>query len=216
MVSDNLPYKNEEKLERILESAGSLFADKDFQNVLMDEIAFAAKVGKGTLYNYFNSKEDLYFSIIRSRLERLLSLLEKAYDSRNDTLKNLRSFVIHLHKFMSKHPHFYLILKREEHTFDRNGKEAIQRLQERIYTLMGNIVGQGVREGVFRKEMDNQLATWLILGMVDSLRKNRETIYEKEEAIDVLLEIIIRGVGETGINIRTEYAEYRHKIQNQQ
>ena len=215
MVSDNQTVKKEEKLERILETAGSLFATGDFQNVLMDEIATAAKVGKGTLYNYFKSKEDLFFSIIRSRLERLLSLLENTYDTRNDTLKNLRSFVIHLHKFMSKHPHFYLILKREENSFDRTGNEVIQQLQERMYLLMGSIVEQGVREGVFRKKMENQLVTWLILGMVDGLRKSKKTIYEKEEAIDVLLDLLIRGISEAGIEMKTKYAEYRHKRQQQ-
>ncbi len=198
MPSASATAKKEAKLEHILEAAGKLFAYTDFQSVLMDDIASEAGVGKGTLYNFFSSKEELYFSIIRTRMEHLLSLLEQAYDNRNDALQNLRSFIIHLHKFMSKHPYFYLIWKKEEHTLDRNSNRDISGLQKRIHRLIKRIVSQGIREGVFREKINEELVTHFILGMVDSLKKNRSTIYEKEEAIEVLLHILIQGIGKEG------------------
>ena len=73
--------KRQLKLERVLSVAGELF----------------------------ESKEDLYFSILRRRLEALLDILERAYNSRVDTLRNLRGLILHLHKFMYRHPEFYLI-----------------------------------------------------------------------------------------------------------
>ena len=101
--------KKAQKLELIISTACKLFADKDYQHVCMEEIAQTAGVGKGTIYIYFSSKEDLYFSIIRYRLSNLLEILEKAYSGRVDTVKNLRSFIIHIHKFMTKHPFFFRI-----------------------------------------------------------------------------------------------------------
>ncbi|MFM8323094.1 MAG: TetR/AcrR family transcriptional regulator [Chloroflexota bacterium] len=56
-----------ERLERILEAAAALFAEQGFHRTTTREIAEAADVSEGTLYNYFDNKNDLLFSI----LERL-------------------------------------------------------------------------------------------------------------------------------------------------
>ena len=148
--------KKLEKIDRIIQSASELFASSEFHEVCMDDIAVQAKVGKGTLYNLFSSKEDLYFSIIRHRLVELIGVLERTYDNRDDTLKNLRSLILHLHKFMSKHPHFYLIWKREENLNNGSAKRPeISALQEKIFELITNLLENGESEGVFRSDRDH-------------------------------------------------------------
>ena len=97
----------------MIDAACELFSQGDYHNVGMDDIARAAGVAKGTLYLYFNSKEDLYVSVIRYRLERLVELLEQSYESRQDVWLNLRSFLIHLDAFFRKHPHFFELWVRE-------------------------------------------------------------------------------------------------------
>lgn len=58
----NEPGKD--KRDRILDAAQELFADQPFHKVLLSDVAAAASVGKGTLYLYFKSKEDLYLSLL--------------------------------------------------------------------------------------------------------------------------------------------------------
>lgn len=58
----NTPAKD--KRERILDAAEELFAGQPFHKVLLSDVATAAAVGKGTLYLYFKSKEDLYLSLL--------------------------------------------------------------------------------------------------------------------------------------------------------
>src|SRR4030066_27226 len=53
-----------ERLDKILEAASSLFAEKGFHRTTTKEIAEAADVAEGTLYNYFDNKNDLLFEII--------------------------------------------------------------------------------------------------------------------------------------------------------
>ncbi len=198
------------KLERVLAVAGELFADSDFQGVCMDEIARRSGVGKGTLYNLFASKEDLYFSIIRSRLGELLDLLEHSYEERRDTLKNLRSLILHLHKFMSKHPHFYLLWKREENSLARNDRLEIAALYTRIEAQVLRILKRGAEEGVVRPGLDHELVVRLALAMVDGLRKSPQNVYLREGAIDELLEVLIKGIGAEGVPARVTYDRYRH------
>ena len=202
--------KRRVKLERILGVAGELFAASDFQGVCMDRIAQLAGVGKGTLYNLFESKEDLYFSIIHDRLGELLDLLERSYDRRKATLKNLRSLILHLHKFMSKHPHFYLLWKREENTLARSDRLGIAVLYGRIEELVLRVLERGVEEGLLRPGLNHVLVAHLILGMIDGLRKAPENVYRREEVLDELLEVLIKGIGVEGAEARVTYEQYQH------
>ena len=70
--------KTDEKLEEILEAASQVFAEKDFHHVLIDEIAEVGGIGKGTVYRYFRTKEDLYYATILRGLDRLHTLLSAA------------------------------------------------------------------------------------------------------------------------------------------
>src|ERR1700733_5896964 len=56
--------RDENKRRMILASAAKLFSEQPFHKVRLDDVADAASVGKGTVYIYFSSKEDLYFSLV--------------------------------------------------------------------------------------------------------------------------------------------------------
>jgi len=55
--------RKEEKRGLIIEAAAKVFARRGFASTLMAEIAIEAGIGKGTLYEYFDSKEDLFFNV---------------------------------------------------------------------------------------------------------------------------------------------------------
>ena len=56
--------KRAARRERILREAIALFADRGIDSVTVDEIAVAADVGKGTVYNYFKAKEDIIVAFL--------------------------------------------------------------------------------------------------------------------------------------------------------
>jgi len=67
------------KRERILEAAQSIFARKGYYQAKIEEIAELAGVGKGTVYEYFASKEELYkemFKVILNRYTEYVMLDE--------------------------------------------------------------------------------------------------------------------------------------------
>src|SRR5437764_12068059 len=66
---------DEHKRQLIIDTAGRFFATQPFHKVRLDDIAAAAKLGKGTLYIYFDSKEDLYFSLIYEGFAKLVDQL---------------------------------------------------------------------------------------------------------------------------------------------
>lgn len=78
--TDNLSRKEREKLNRkmaILSSAVPLFAEKGYDDTTIDDIAEKAEFGKGTIYNYFQSKEEIYWAIHEEIFRVLFEVLNK-------------------------------------------------------------------------------------------------------------------------------------------
>lgn len=192
-----------EKYERIITHASLLFAASDFQSVCMEDVANAAKVGKGTLYNYFQSKDDLYFSILHDRLENFLQVLTKACSRRNDFLKNMRSLTLHLHKFLAGYPHFHKIWTREEHSIEKANNAAIFELKERILNLIEKVVEQGKSENLLQEDLDSAFAAQVVYCLINYVK------YEKNP--DKLFSILMKGIGKEGLDISVEYESYKHE-----
>ena len=61
----------------LVDVARQLFAKNGFENTTMNDIALASDKGRRTLYTYFKSKEDIYYAVIQSELQRLFTRLEE-------------------------------------------------------------------------------------------------------------------------------------------
>ena len=57
--------KREAKRQHIIRAAAKVMARKGYAGTVMADIALEADIGKGTLYEYFDSKEDLFFAVFR-------------------------------------------------------------------------------------------------------------------------------------------------------
>ena len=55
----------------LVDIARQLFAKKGLENTTMNDIATSSGKGRRTLYTYFKSKEEIYYAVIESELERL-------------------------------------------------------------------------------------------------------------------------------------------------
>ena len=62
---------------KLVDVARQLFAKKGIENTTMNDIAVASGKGRRTLYTYFKSKEDVYYAVIASELERLSDKLDE-------------------------------------------------------------------------------------------------------------------------------------------
>ena len=61
----------------LVDVARQLFAKNGFEDTSMNDIAVSANRGRRTLYTYFNSKEEIYFAVIQTELERLYGRMEE-------------------------------------------------------------------------------------------------------------------------------------------
>ena len=63
--------------QKLVDVARQLFAKNGIANTTMNDIAVASGKGRRTLYTYFSRKEDVYYAVIESELERLSDRLDE-------------------------------------------------------------------------------------------------------------------------------------------
>jgi AcrR family transcriptional regulator len=181
----------DQRRERILQAATQLFAERDFHAVQMDEIAERADVAKGTLYNHFRSKEELHIEAIRTRLDRLLGLLEKTYPGRREPWRNLRSFLLHWQAFMIREPAFFCVWRE---ALCRNHAPEIHEMQTRVRRILCQILEQGKDAGAFRA-VDVEPTAAMILGMLDHRVAWMSAAGRAERDPALIVDLLQHGLG---------------------
>lgn len=169
--------KSAEKRAIILQAAAELFTKKDFHLVLMDEVAAHAQVGKGTLYRYFPTKEDLYFATIFDGWDRLREELEEVLQEGEALETTLEKATRQILSYFWQRRQFVTLVHRLEHT--PNGEEQAEwrSRREGIVRLVEGVL----KRGLGPNELSGgqcRLITEMFLGMLRSIilyRSSRDT-----------------------------------------
>ena len=190
----------------ILKSARTLFFKKGFNKVTVDEIAKSSELGKGSIYLYFNSKEEIYAQILLNDIDNFNSqvsvLLEK--ESTASVLLSQFSY-IYIDFFINDSELFRILMTYMLHPAKMNLTEKLnsQILQAnaRSIDVIGKILQLGIDSKEFSAEINlkqNQNSFWGLLNGIISLfifsgapTKRRERIYSTTK---LALEIFIKGL----------------------
>jgi AcrR family transcriptional regulator len=156
------------KRERILASGLSLFANAPYQSVTMDSVAAAAGVAKGTLYLYFESKEDLYLGILSDGLETIARNYQASVNPAASVPDRLRRAIEVTLEFYDQRRDLLRLMASEEPRMAEARNRLIDDWRERGVRFFTSLIEEGARAGVFRTN-DPLLATWAILGSMRSV-----------------------------------------------
>lgn len=110
MVTNELPRRERKKREtrdRIVSAGLALFTSKGIESTTIDEIASAADVGKGTIYNYFRTKEDIIVAFLMD-IEQQVQREVAQLGSGSGSLQSILTKVIRL-QFRLKEPHYEFV-----------------------------------------------------------------------------------------------------------
>lgn len=103
---------NDEKRTRILRTAAELFATRAFHEVLLDDVAAAARIGKGTIYTYFAGKDALYGALLEDGMRKLVAELAALQAAPGATPRRLLGAIVRrVVAFAWGHPHVFHLLR---------------------------------------------------------------------------------------------------------
>ena len=115
---DPVSRKEREKRTReleILKAARELFVSKGFRETTLEEIAHHAEFGKGTLYNYFASKDDLFLGIIEQTIEETLAIARAAVKGPGDARQKLLQYAREIIQYVKTNGELIHVVYHELH-----------------------------------------------------------------------------------------------------
>jgi len=140
--------------QEMLDAALGLFSEKGYHNVSMHEIAEKSEFAIGTLYKFFENKEDLYKSLVLEQAKKFHDTLMKALEEPVDVIEKLRGYVKAKGEIFSKHVSMIRLYFAETHgaSFNiRAGLDSkIQELYEQSLQTLTTIFKRGIKEKRFK------------------------------------------------------------------
>lgn len=190
------------KRELIVQAAAQVFAQKGFSGTVMAEIAVQAGVGKGTLYEYFDSKEDLFFAVFewfskQSSASATVSISALG-GSASDRLEVLSDSIMRswteMKDFFSLAMEFWAAsassLMRERF------KEALRQCYEDFRRIVSALIRDGIERGEFRPDVDPEATAAALVGAWDALFLQAwfDEAFDPQAMAKKFMTVLIRGL----------------------
>lgn len=181
--------------EKIIETADGLFHKYGIRSVSMDDIARGLSISKKTIYQYFKDKDEIVTLVVKTHIENEKRQFNEILDSSINSVDEMKSFseclkkniadinpslLFDLQKF---HPSAWSIW-----TDYKNGflKECVV-----------NVINKGKSEGLFRKEIDEQIMALYRIQTVDMVMGPVVFPNDKFDFVElqmILLDHFLRGL----------------------
>lgn len=174
-------------LRKIVAAATEVFASAGYEDAKLDDIASRARIGKGTIYNHFKDKEDLFLGTIENSFSELFMHIEPVSTEGRDHKSTLRCRIDRYLAFAEENPDlFRMILKSLSFSDGRHGRFISELFQNQIMKMASMDRG----DFTFRQDRYHPLEVggcglgmvhhfvfqWLMSGKSYSLRAKGEVI----------------------------------------
>lgn len=164
----NLP---KEKQEKLMEVAIEEFAKNGYQKCSIQTIADRAGVAKGSMYQYFDSKKELFFYILDLAGQKKMEIASNIMKGNpNQSFFDLMEamFIIGM-QFAAQHPELYRIYqdiqKTAPHEIRKEFDEKIESIGRQYYK---DLINKAIKQGDIRKDIDDRLISFTFYTLLKS------------------------------------------------
>lgn len=158
-----------DKRERILEAAIRVFAQGGFYATRVSDIAREAGVADGTIYLYFENKDDVLISIFQDRIGKLIEVLREVAARDEPVDKRVRRIIeLQLGLLEGRRDLAEVItvnLRQSSKLLKQYGAPLFTEYLE----LIASVIAEGQKSGVFRKDVSPRVAARALWGGLDGL-----------------------------------------------
>lgn len=183
---------------RILSATEELCLKHLPQKVTIDMIAAHARVSKGSVYNSFNSKDDLFQKLALSLIENLRTvMMDAGLSSSGSSIERLERLGSVYHEYMRRHPIIIAItifLSETPPWLNSDENSDFFRIESVLVTMVESLVKLGIEEGEFRADIDTKTLAYFIL----SVFRSRAPLFNKGNnpvPSNTIRDLILNGAG---------------------
>ena len=181
--------------DRIIKGAAELFRTYGIRSVTMDSLANQLGISKRTIYEVFSDKDELIVEVLTRMSRQQRELLKRVLDeSENSIVAIFRMLEFTRDYFQEMNPAFQSDLKKYHNDVLMKNRDKVEMPD---YRNNQQVIENGIKEGLFRKEVNPDLANRCIYNLGRSIMDHDLYPYEQFSRRDVVKNIFInylRGI----------------------
>ncbi len=196
--NNTLKNKKPEKYRHILEAAIRVFARKGFFQAKVSEIAREAGVADGTIYLYFQNKDDILINLFEEEMKKVIDNVKNEIDKETDPLEKIRCFARAHLSLIESNKDLAEIIQVELRQSTKFMKEYRNEKFFEYLNLIGDVVREGQAKGVIRKDIEPGIVKRALFGALDEMSRfwvlSSKRNYSIDTAARQISEFFIRGI----------------------
>lgn len=186
-----------DKRIQIIKAAVKVFSEKGFHDAKVEDIAQLADVGKGTVYEYFSSKTELFQEMFRAGMQFYMDNIRSEAGGSGASCRDrlLKIAEVHL-QFILDYRELAKITMSEPMQFNQEFRQWIFEERERKQKEVQSIIEEGIRAGEFAK-VDPAAATLAFTGCLGAIFGPVVFKYghgEPKAILQPMLEVLFNGL----------------------
>jgi AcrR family transcriptional regulator len=164
----NLP---EEKRNAILAVAIDEFAENDYHNTSISRIVARADIAKGSFYQYFEDKRDLYMHLLDMAAQEKMAFVQgqQPPDPDMDLFSFLRWLFRVGARFSFSHPRLSRVAYRAIYGDAPHRDEVLHRMQEAASAYYGALIARGIQRGDIDARIDPDVASFVFVTLLNQV-----------------------------------------------
>jgi AcrR family transcriptional regulator len=188
--------ENGKQRRLIMEKSQVLFWEKGYAETSMKDIANECGFRPANIYNFFASKEEILFSILKEEMEEIVNPIRFLEYEENDPLQQLRFLIeIHVKITLGEKRASKLLFDTELRNLSTERRKVILDLRDDYNKIGYAILKRGIHKGLF-KAMDEKIALNLIASMIVRTRLwfSPEDWMTIDDLIEFIFQFALKGL----------------------
>lgn len=164
-MSGRRAVKKKETRQAILQAAIHLFSERGVENTSIEELAHAAGIGKGTIYGYFQTKDEIFLAFCEEEINFAFNAVAEQSDPQAPILEQLMTLFMSQFRFVTANHEFGRLMAREM-AFPRQATASKSKdLEGRYLAALGEMIIRATERGELRPGCDPFLASGHFYGL---------------------------------------------------
>lgn len=183
----------ERRRHEIFHQVLPIFMRKGFQETSMQEIAEAAGLGKSTLYDYFQTKDEILVYFFEDQWNDVIEGAQKIAVQNCGADARLRKIMDAYLKSLQANKNLFLKLSVESQRLKMESQKQIQDKRHAYQDMIRALIEEGIRQGIFR-QVNSLLAARLLVGNIGLVLYGSRLTGTPQTMLEDTLDIFFKGI----------------------
>ncbi|MFH1137264.1 MAG: TetR/AcrR family transcriptional regulator [Pseudomonadota bacterium] len=198
MSLTDLKNKKPERFRSILQAAVRVFARKGFYHARVSEIAREAGVADGTIYLYFENKDDILIRLFEEGMTQVIENVRHEIEKSDDPLEQIKRFAYAHLSLIERDKDMAEIIQVELRQSSKFMKEYRNEKFYEYLNLVSGIIRDGQARGLIRRDVEPGIFKRAFFGALDEMSRfwvlSSKRKYSINVAAEQISDFFIKGI----------------------